>query len=553
MHSKVLSAFIPTLLLFCVNVAGQTNPNFTLAMENPTLSLGVGGSATVTMQVKAVAAYNQPVYLIPSSLPAGVSLEIPTPVVGSQAVTIKIRASSSAQLQSFSVTIYGASSGETHSSSFSIAILEARALPPPEAPPVILAPVNLPASDVTLPSLPVAAMPQTPTTVAPVSAARHAVGSHWVGSWGASAVTPTNESGAYYLTNVTVRQIVRLSVGSPTGLRIKLSNALGKEPVTLGSVHVAQWAGDSAHLTSAIVPITDQIVKFGGSGTIMIPAGAEVFSDPVSFPSPAGVDLAVSFYIPKSSNVPATVHTFGNQTTYFALGDSAASTVLSNAFTDTVRPYLTGVDVDADGASALVALGDSLTDGMLSSLNQNARWTDDLARRLHDAYGDEVGVVNKGIAGNCVVMECMGPSGIERFNRDVLGVSNVRYLVVLEGLNDIGNAPNLTVDQLTDAYRSMIVLAHAQGISVYGATIPPFGGSNYYSPAHEKFRQQLNTFIRSGGAFDGVIDFDKAIANPANRAYLLPQYVGDKIRPNDAGYKAMADAFDLALLNPAIR
>lgn len=545
MHSKVLSVFPLTLLFFCVNAPCQTNPNFTLTMESPALSLGVGSSATVAMQVKVVAAYNQPIYLIPSLLPPGVSVDVPTPIVGSQAVVIKIHASSASQLQNFSVNIYGASSGEAHSCSFSIAILEASALPPPAAPPVVLAPVNVPTADVTLPSLPVSA--------SPITAAKHEVGSHWVGSWGASAVTPSNESGAYYLTNVTVRQIVHLSVGSATGLRIKLSNALGKEPVTLGSVHVAQWAGDSANVTSAIVPATDQIVRFSGSGTIVIPGGAEVFSDPVAFPLQAGTDLAVSFYIPKTSNVPATVHTFGNQTTYFALGDSAAGTVLSNAFTDTVRPYLTGVDVDAEGASALVALGDSLTDGMLSSLNRNARWTDDLAQRLHDAYGDEVGVVNKGIAGNCVVMECMGPSAIERFNRDVLGVSNVRYLVILEGLNDIGNAPNLTVNQLTDAYRSMITLAHAQGISVYGATIPPFGGSNYYSPAHERLRQQLNSFIRTGGAFDGVIDFDKAIANPTNRAYLLPQYVGDKIRPNDAGYKAMADAFDLALLNPAIR
>ena len=374
---------------------------------------------------------------------------------------------------------------------------------------------------------------------------------HWVASWGASAVTPSNDSGAYYLTNVTVRQIAHLSIGAVSSLRIRLSNALGKTAISFASIHVAQWAGSGAGVTSAILPATDQIVTFCGSATLTIAAGDDVFSDPVSFPLPAGADLAVTFYIPKASNVPTTMHTFGNQTAYFSLGDSTASTVIPNALTDTVRPYLTGVDVQAADASAVVALGDSITDGMLSSLNQNLRWPDILARRLRALVGDRFGVANEGVAGNCVVVDCMGPSAAARFNRDVLTVSGVKYLIILEGVSDIGNAPGLTAAQLIEAYRTMLGFAHAKGILVFGGTLPPFGGSHYSSPAHEQVRRQVNEFICTGSAFDGVIDFDRVLANPKNPAFILPQYDADHIHPNDAGYQAMANAIDPKLLNSA--
>jgi lysophospholipase L1-like esterase len=422
------------------------------------------------------------------------------------------------------LAVYAAGGGENHSANFSVTVLPEGTVvkPPPAAEPAASKAVSQP--------------PQ--------------VGTHWVGTWGASAVTPSEESGAYYLTHVTVRQVAHLSIGTQTALRIRFSNALGRDAVSFGAVHVAQWAGDSKHVTSAILPATDRVVTFGGSGTVTIAGGADVFSDPVSLPLPAGADLAVSFYIPRTSNVPATMHTFGDQTAYFALGDSTANTVLSNAATDTVRPYLTGVEVDAPGASAVVTLGDSLTDGMLSSRDQNLRWPDHLARRLQGSFPGQVGVVNAGIAGNCVLISCLGPSVSDRLKRDVLSVSGVKYLIVLAGANDIGNAPGLTAAKLTDAYTSMIALAHAHSILVYGATIPPFGGSNYFSAAHEKLRQQVNEFVRSGGVFDGLIDFDKTLADPANPSYLLAAYDGDKIRPGTAGYQAMAGAIDLALLNP---
>jgi lysophospholipase L1-like esterase len=300
---------------------------------------------------------------------------------------------------------------------------------------------------------------------------------------------------------------------------------------------VAQWAGKSA-----IVPETDHLVTFCGSDTVTIPAGEEVLSDPIPFPLTAGADLAVSLYIPKTSNVPATMHTFGNQTAYFSLGDATGHTTLPSAVTDTVRPYLTGIEVDAP-AAAVITLGDSLTDGMLSSLDRNLRWPDDLARRL----ANKLGVVNAGIAGNCVLMDCVGPNAIARFQRDVLQVAGAKYLIVLAGVTDIGNAPGLSAAQLTDAYRRMAALAHAANILVFGATIPPFGGSQYATAAHESLRQQVNTFIRTSGAFDAVIDFDKALADPANPSIILAEFDGDHIRPNDAGYQTMANAVDLAL------
>jgi len=516
-----------SLLFLGLNVFAQTNGNFSLAIDPPTVSVAAGASAILPIQVSAASGYSQPIYLMPGGLPEGITLSIPSPVVGNQAAKIEIKVAVTAKPQTYSLTVYGAGSGENHSASFSISVLpEGSVVAPPEPQPTpVAAPLDPPAE------------PDEP------------LGSHWVGSWGASAVTPSNDSGAYYLTNVTVRQIVHLSIGTKTGLRIKLSNALGKDPVSFGSVHVAQWAGDSDNLTSAILPDSDRVVTFDGSATVVIPGGEEVFSDPIALRLPAGSDLAVSLYIPRTSNVPATMHPFGNQTAYFSLGDFTGSRTMPNAATDTVRPYLTGVDVDAPGANAIVALGDSLTDGMLSSRDQNLRWTDDLARRLQAASVNKIGIVNAGIAGNCVLMNCMGPNTPERFKRDVLSVTGVNAVILLVGVNDIGNASGLAAQQLIEAYRNMVSLAHLQNILVYGATIPPFGGSTYFTPAHEKLRQEVNAFIRSLGVFDGVIDFDRALADPENSMVLRADFSGDKIRPNDAGYQAMADAIDLAIFS----
>lgn len=495
---------MPRFILFCLlslaPALAESNSSFTLSFETPAVSLRAGGSANAVLNLAVVSGFTQPIYLIASSLPNGVTVAIPSPLVGTQTARLKISAAASVNPQTLSVTIYASGGGENGSVNVSITVL----------PPGLVSASEVPSA------------------------------SRWAGSWGASAVTPSNESGAYYLTNVTVRQVAHLSIGTTTAVRLKLSNALGKQQVSFGAVHVAQWAGKSA-----IIPETDRVVTFCGAATVSLPPGEEVLSDPVSLPLPAGADVAVSLYIPKSSNVPATMHTFGNQTAYFSLGDATGHATLPAAVTDTVRPYLTGIEVEASGASAVVTLGDSLTDGMLSSLDQNLRWPDDLARRL----ANKVGVVNAGIAGNCVLIDCLGPDGLARFKRDVLQVAGVRYLIILEGVNDIGNAPDLAPAQLIEAYRQMVALAHAQKILVFGATIPPFGGSQYATVAHESLRRQVNAFIRTGGVFDGVIDFDKALADPANPSALLPAFDGDHIRPNDAGYQAMANAIDLTLFS----
>ena len=561
------------LSIFVCTVFGQNSGNFSLTTMHDEFSVAAGTNATETMQLKASSGYSQPVYLIPGALPQGITVAIPSPVVGNQAVKLEVHVAADVKPQIYAVTIYAAGSGENHSLSFSVTVLPEGAVPvipeppPPAAPEpaVIAAPVPVMPAEIPKVDLPIVEKPsEQPPAEKPVEqpaekpeeraaekpAEKLEVGNHWVGSWGASAVTPSNESGAYYLTNVTVRQIAHLSIGTQTGFRIRLSNALGKDPVSFGAVHVAQWAGDGKNMTSAIVPATDHVVTFSGSATVVIPAGAEVFSDPIQMLLPAGSDLAVSIYIPRASNVPATMHQFGNETAYFSLGDATASTTMPNAATDTVRPYLTGVDVDAPGAIAVVTLGDSLTDGLLSSRDQNLRWPDDLAVRFEATVSDRLAVVNEGIAGNCMLMSCMGPNIIDRFKRDVLAISGVKYLIVLAGANDIGHASDLTAAQLADAYSTMVGLAHENNILVYGATIPPFGGSNYFTVKHEKLRREINTFIRSGLVFDGVIDFDQALADPKNPAYLRAEYNGDKIRPNDAGYQAMADSIDIGLFNP---
>jgi lysophospholipase L1-like esterase len=514
--------------LLALTVFGQNNGNFSLSTKENQFSIAAGTSAASALQMKAIAGYSQPVYLIPGALPEGISVTIPSPVVGSQEVKLQVRAAVHVKPQTYALTVYAAGAGENHSISFSLTVLPAGTAPSlkPEiaSTPVKLKPAERPEDK-----------PQ--------------IGSHWVASWGSSAVIPSNDNGAYYLTNVTIREIAHLSIGTQTGIRIRLSNALGKDSVSFGAVHVAQWAGDAKTVTSAILPATDQVVTFCGSTTIVIPGGEEVFSDPIPMPLPAGADLAVSIFVQRTSNVPATMHQFGNQTSYFSLGDATVSTTFSNALTDSVRPYLTGIDVDTPGAMAVVALGDSLTDGMLSTRDQNLRWPDDLARRLQDSGADRLAVVNEGIAGNCMLINCMGPNITDRFKRDVLSIPGVKYLILLAGANDIGHAPDLAAAQLTDAYRSMVSLAHQNNILVYGATIPPFGGSNYFSAKHEKIRQDVNDFIRNGKVFDGVIDFDRALADQKNPTYLRAQYNGDKIRPNDAGYQAMADSIDLGLFN----
>ncbi|TDH61433.1 SGNH/GDSL hydrolase family protein [Dankookia rubra] len=381
-------------------------------------------------------------------------------------------------------------------------------------------------------------------------------GRHWVATWQGSPQT-----GDPLLANLvppppsyadqTLREIVHVSLGGPQ-LRLRLTNSYGAQTLVVGAVHVARAAEGSG-----IRPGTDRPVTFAGQPGASIPPGAVLVSDPVDLAVPALSDLAVSLYVPQDTG-PATQHTLGVQTSYVTAGDATgAESFPPDAATILTRPFLSNVEVLGTPQSyAVVTLGDSITDGYNSTVDANARWPDQLARRLRAQYGNRVAVSNAGISGNRVLHDAIGPNALARFDRDVLVQAGARFVTVLEGINDIGfsvalaPAEAVTAEQIIAGYRQLIARAHDQGLTIYGCTLTPFQGAGYYSEAGEAKRQAVNAFIRGGG-FDGVIDFDKAVRDPQNPAMLLAAYdSGDHLHPSDAGYAAMAAAIDLSLFDP---
>jgi lysophospholipase L1-like esterase len=359
--------------------------------------------------------------------------------------------------------------------------------------------------------------------------------------------------------NQTVRDIVFTSVGG-SDIRIRLSNASGTRPLRVGAVSVGVAAGGAAVATGSPLP-----VLFGNRTSVTVPAGADVLSDPVALATSPLEKLAVSIYLPDATG-PATYHEYAQQVNYVAAGDHAGDAGPA-AFTASARSwyFLDGVDVTGElkGAYSVVAVGDSITDGLGSATNANARWPDDLARRLDLAFGNAApGVVDEGIGGNRLLngSACYGPSAVRRFARDVLDRAGVRYVLLLEGINDIGYsqgrdagciAPNTDVSaaQIIDGYKKLISAAHAHGVKIVGCTLTPFRGSFTWRPAAQTKWNEVNHWIRTSGAFDGVADFARAVAAPGHPEYLNPAYnSGDGLHPNDAGYAAMADAVNLKLL-----
>jgi lysophospholipase L1-like esterase len=386
--------------------------------------------------------------------------------------------------------------------------------------------------------------------------------SRWVATWGASPMAPTtldaNPAVAGF-SDQTVRNIIYTSVGGPQ-IRIRLSNTFGTTPLRVGLVSVGAAAA-GAQLVSG----SRRAVTFGGSRSVTIRPGATVASDPVAFRAAPLEKLAVSLYLPKATG-PATYHLQAVQTNYLAAGEHAGD-ASSAAFTTTAPSwyFLDGVDVleASPAAGAVVALGDSITDGVGSRTSANDRWTDYLARRLHARYGKKaLAVVNAGIGGNRLLngSACYGPSALTRLSRDVLAQPGAKAVILLEGVNDIGfsqqaNAgcriPNtaVTVAQIISADKKIISTAHARGLKVFGATITPFRGYETWSAAAEAKRVAVNDWIRTGKAFDGVIDFAKAVRDPADSQYLSAAFdSGDKVHPNDPGYAAMARAVNLTAL-----
>jgi lysophospholipase L1-like esterase len=375
----------------------------------------------------------------------------------------------------------------------------------------------------------------------------------WVGTWASSPQLgdPGNAPPAPGFADSTLRQIVHVSIGGDQ-IRVRFSNAFGVTPLVISSAHVALGAGGSA-----IKPESDKALTFANQPSVTIPAGALVYSDPVDFALAPLSDLVVTIHAAAAPN-GITTHPGSRETSYLASGDLvSAATLPAPAQTDHWY-FLNGIDVLARRAAAtVVTLGDSITDGRGTTTNGNGRWPDDLARRLQaNITTANIGVLNEGIGGNRILHDGLGPNALARFDRDVLAQDGVRWLIVLEGVNDIGtiataatrNEKPATPQDIIAAYEQIIPRAHAHGIRAIGATITPFGGSFYSSPAAEAARQTVNTWIRTSGKFDAVIDFDAALRDPNNPTHLLAAAdSGDHLHPADAGYKMMADAIDLTL------
>ena len=353
--------------------------------------------------------------------------------------------------------------------------------------------------------------------------------------------------------------IVHTSIGG-NRVRITLSNAYGGSPLLIGAAHIARRGKDSA-----IVSGSDHALTFSGKPSFSIPIGAIVISDPANLEVPQAGDLAISIFVPGDTG-PATLHSVGLHTTYISKeGDATGAPEMADAATSQSFFWLSSVEVAAAAnVAAVVTFGDSITDGTRSTPNTNSSWPSFLAARLlSNRATAHIAVLNEGISGNRILRDGIGPAGLARFGRDVLTQPGVKWVTILQGINDIGagigeafvfgprpNAPpgeNPTPDDLIGAYRQMIERAHTHGIKVIGCTLLPFEGAAYYSDNGNATRQAVNQWIRTGGAFDAVIDFDAVIRSPKNPNAFRPEFdSGDHLHPNDAGYKAMADAVDLS-------
>jgi lysophospholipase L1-like esterase len=343
--------------------------------------------------------------------------------------------------------------------------------------------------------------------------------------------------------NQTLRMIVRTSIGG-SRLRIRLANAFGTNPVAVGAAHVALRAKDSE-----IVPATDRALSFNGKPGCTLGDGMVIVSDPVDFKLPPLADLAISLYFPGETGRP-TSHGAALHTNYISKeGDFSGQPVIADAATAQSYYWLAGVDVLAPPDAALiVALGDSITDGIRSTDDSNHSWPALLAARLAPAH---IAVGNMGISGNKVLRDGAGVSAVARFDRDVLSQSGVKWVMLLEGINDIGTGrptDPVTVAELTGAFRQMIEEAHTHGIAAIGCTLTPFLGAPYQREAGEPIREAVNQWIRTSGAFDAVVDFDAAVRDPNDPKRVRAEFdPGDHLHPNDTGYQAMADAVDLSI------
>jgi lysophospholipase L1-like esterase len=396
---------------------------------------------------------------------------------------------------------------------------------------------------------------------------------HWVASWAASpqaraggpprapqaaAPAPANPAQPAAFTGAsfndqTVRMIVRTSIGG-SRVRVEFSNAYGTAPLQIGSAHVALHVKGAG---GAIMPSSDHALTFGGKPSFSIPPGALAVSDPVNLVVPKLGDLAITVYFPADTG-PFTMHSTGLHTTYILAGDVTGVAVLGTVPTTRSWYFLSSVDVAAPADTGLiVAFGDSITDGATSTVDEDRSWPSILAQRLQaNPATANLAIVNQGISGNRVLREGTATNALARFDRDVLSQPGVKWVMLMEGINDIGQgardgaAPEnaVTADDLIQGMKQLVDRAHMRGVKAIGCTLTPYAGAAYYSDRGEEIRTAYNQWIRTGRAFDAVADFDKATQDPANPKQIRPAYnISDHLHPNDAGYKAMADSVDLSI------
>ena len=373
---------------------------------------------------------------------------------------------------------------------------------------------------------------------------------HWVGTWAASPYYDSGNQPPTALSNAVIRQITHVSIGG-SQLRVQFSNLFGNGSVTIKSAHIALCKATPL-VDSTIDTTTDTALAFSGTDTVTIAQGKEVWSDPVSFTVPplGNVTITTAF-----GTVPSQVtgHSGSRTNSFIQAGSTTVNAASMSSATSTEHWYIiSGIDVMAPASDkATVAIGDSITDGRGVDINKNDRWTDDLSARLQGmSTTSNVGMLNQGIGATNLVGS--GTAAQARFARDVLAQDGVRYVIVFDGVNDIGGGASFS--SMMPVYDSMISQAHAEGLHIFGATITPFGANSYYTAAHESVRQQVNTYIRSG-VFDGVLDFDAAVTDGGNPPKLQSPYAtwtsadgsGDGLHPSPAGYQKMADSADLTL------
>lgn len=399
------------------------------------------------------------------------------------------------------------------------------------------------------------------TLAAPLHAASAANTTAWIPTWTASPqgrwdgdfVLPTGLP--FHFWNQTLRQSARVSLGGAR-VRVLLSNAYGTKPLVIGAAHVAKDDGNAA-----IVPGSNRALTFGDQPRVIVPIGATAISDPVELDVAALDVLSVSLYLP-TPTPPATFHWDARKTAYIGAGDQTTATRLEHDATLTSHVFLSAIEVEADAsARTVVAIGDSITDGNMATIDGHARWPDVLASRLTD---HDVAVVNAGISGGRLLRDLMGENALARFDRDVLSQPGIASVIVLLGINDIGwpgtpfdpDARGASAGELIAGYRQLIAHAHARGVRIVGGTLTPFEGAlqdtpmrDYFTDEKERVRQAVNAWIRDSGEFDAVVDFDATARDPAHPVRFLPAYdSGDHLHPGDAGYRAMAQAIDLDAL-----